>query len=197
VYTAYSNPSFLFFGSHIIESAEGIQQGDPLGPLLFSLTVHHLLGSLGSEFKIFHLDDGTLGGDLHDVSEDLRQIEMATEELALVLNHHKSEIICVHDHTKQSMLSVSPHLQCVDPSEAWLLGSPIGCSGSIEAFFSSKKKSLELLGERLKLLHSHDALSLLPRSCSFFIRPLASPLPSCLTLTIFRDLFWNLSAMFH
>ena len=161
VYTAYSNPSFLFFGSHIIESAEGIQQGDPLGPLLFSLTVHHLLGSLRSEFKIFYLDDGTLGGDLHDVSEDLQQIEMAAEELGLILNHHKSEIICVDEHTKQSILSVSPHLQCVDPSEACLLGSPIGGSGSIEAVLSSKKKSLELLGERLKLLHSHDALCLL------------------------------------
>ena len=148
-------------GSHIIESAEGIQQGDPLGPLLFSLTVHHLLGSLGSEFKIFYFDDGTLGGDLHDVSEDLRQIEMAAEELGLFLNHHKSEIICVNEHTKQSMLSVSPHFQCVDPSEACLLGSPIGGSGSIEAVLSSKKKSLELLGERLKLLHSHDALCLL------------------------------------
>ena len=62
VYTVYSNPSFLFFGSHIIDSAEGVQQGDPLGPLLFSITVHHLLGSLRSEFKIFYLDDGTLGG---------------------------------------------------------------------------------------------------------------------------------------
>ena len=100
VYTACSNPSFLFFGSHIIESAEGVQQGDSLGPLLFSLTVHHFLGSLRSEFKIFYLDDGTLGSDLHDVSEDLWQMEMAAEELGLVLNHHKSEIICVDDHKK-------------------------------------------------------------------------------------------------
>jgi len=34
-YAAYSQPSLLFFGSHIIESQEGPQQGDPLGLLLF------------------------------------------------------------------------------------------------------------------------------------------------------------------
>ena len=47
-----------------MESAEGVQQGDPLGPLFLSLTVHHLLNQLSSEFKVFYLDDGTLGAAL-------------------------------------------------------------------------------------------------------------------------------------
>ena len=40
-HAAYSQPSFLFFGDHLLESAEGVQQGDPLGPLLFSLSIHY------------------------------------------------------------------------------------------------------------------------------------------------------------
>ena len=46
VFSAYRNPSYLFFDNNIVESAEGVQQGDPLGPLLFSLTIHHLLSHL-------------------------------------------------------------------------------------------------------------------------------------------------------
>ena len=37
VHSAYSAPSFLFIQDKTIQSAEGIQQGDPLGPLLYSL----------------------------------------------------------------------------------------------------------------------------------------------------------------
>ena len=38
VHSAYSSPSHLFIGDEIIQSSEGVQQGDPLGPLLFSLS---------------------------------------------------------------------------------------------------------------------------------------------------------------
>ena len=70
-FAAYQLPSFLFFGNHIIHSAEGVQQGDPLGPLLFCLTIHDLVGELKSEFKVFYLDDGTLGSTLDNVQSDL------------------------------------------------------------------------------------------------------------------------------
>ena len=42
IISAYGIPSHLFCGEHLIESAEGVQQGDPLGPLLFCLTIHPL-----------------------------------------------------------------------------------------------------------------------------------------------------------
>ena len=161
VHAAYSTPSFLFFGSHTIDSAEGVQQGDPLGPLLFSLTIHHLVCYLKSDFGVFYLDDGTLGGNWQDVIEDLQQIEEAAGSLGLTLNHHKCEIISTDDGARDSMLAFSPSLQFVEPSEACLLGSPIGGPNSIDDVLSSKKASLELLGVRLKLLHSHDALCLL------------------------------------
>ena len=40
VYSVYSTPSDLAWEDRSLLSAEGVQQGDPLGPLLFSLTLH-------------------------------------------------------------------------------------------------------------------------------------------------------------
>ena len=40
VHSAYSSPSSLFWDDKSLQSCEGVQQGDPLGPLLFCLTLH-------------------------------------------------------------------------------------------------------------------------------------------------------------
>ena len=38
VHFCYSESSWLAFGNEVIHSEEGVQQGDPLGPLLFCLS---------------------------------------------------------------------------------------------------------------------------------------------------------------
>ena len=60
--SSYAQPSFLFFGLHVILSQEGPQQGDPLAPLLFCTTVHPLISSLSSDLTAGYLDDLTLAG---------------------------------------------------------------------------------------------------------------------------------------
>ena len=67
VQSAYEMPSCLFCGDHIIQSAEGVQQGDPMGPLLFCLSIHALVSKFKSELIVFYLDDGTIGGSVQDV----------------------------------------------------------------------------------------------------------------------------------
>ena len=94
VHSAYSTESVLLWEKVEIISSEGIQQGDPIGPLLFCLSIHNLVSSLKSEYKIFYLEDGTIGGTLEDISSDLSFIEEAGEQLGLRLNVAKSELIC-------------------------------------------------------------------------------------------------------
>jgi len=57
-----------------IPSATGVQQGDPLGPVLFSLAIHSLVKELLSTFNVWYLDDGTLGGSLQIVMADFNTI---------------------------------------------------------------------------------------------------------------------------
>ena len=40
VHSSNGSPSLLFWGDRTIVSAEGVQQGDPLGP--FCLSIHHM-----------------------------------------------------------------------------------------------------------------------------------------------------------
>ena len=164
VYSAYAQPSSLFCRDHIIQSSEGVQQGDPLGPLLFCLTIHPMLLKLHSEFKVFYLDDGTLGGNLEDVLCDLQLVEREAEELGLQLNRAKSELVCEDSGTRDSMLRAAPGLQVVDMDHAEILGSPVGSKRSVDEVISEKIRLLGLMGERLRLLQAQDALLLLRHS---------------------------------
>ena len=65
----------LFCGDQVLLSAEGVQQGDPLGPLLFCITIQPLIQNLQSQFKVFYLDDGTIGGSVEEVHDDLLMVE--------------------------------------------------------------------------------------------------------------------------
>ena len=56
-----------------------------LGPLLFGLTIHKLSGKMRSEFAVFYLDDGSLGGNKEDVVHDIKNIDMEAEALGLML----------------------------------------------------------------------------------------------------------------
>ena len=75
VLSAYGSSSCLFFGKDIILSSEGVQQGDPLGPLLFCFAIHGLVHQLQSELNVFYLDDGTLGGGMEVVLQDFETVE--------------------------------------------------------------------------------------------------------------------------
>ena len=92
VHLAYSAPSVLLWNDGQISSSEGIQHGDPLGPLLFS-PIHELVSSLVSEVKVFLLDDGTMGGDLDDLTANLKRINEEGKAFGLILNVSKSKLI--------------------------------------------------------------------------------------------------------
>ena len=65
-------------------SEQGIQQEDPLGPLLFSLVLHKLVGSIAPDsessellFNVWYLDNGTLAGPKAAVNHAILHIPQA------------------------------------------------------------------------------------------------------------------------
>ena len=80
IYQCYSTTSSLYFGSYsedgcVIESKEGVQQGNPLDPFLFSLATMELISSCESELNCWYLDDGTLASDTKTVCRVQKSIE--------------------------------------------------------------------------------------------------------------------------
>ena len=120
VHSAYSSPSTLFWEDKTIQSAEGVQQGDPLEPLLFFLTIQQLKPQLTSEFQMFYLDDGTLGRSIEDLRHDLLVVEKVGQEIGLQLNEEKTEVICCSQEARESVLSSLPGGLVVKNEEATL-----------------------------------------------------------------------------
>ena len=75
----YSQPPVLKYETRIILSQEGPHQGDPLGPLLFCLSIHSDLERLKSELVAGFMDDLTLGGPAQSVAADIDHIRSREE----------------------------------------------------------------------------------------------------------------------
>ena len=78
-----------------IHSCFGVQQGDSLGPLGFSVTLHPLVQCIQDEvlsfnLNVWYLDDGTLVRALEDLAALLRIVEQMALSLGLTLNKGNS-----------------------------------------------------------------------------------------------------------
>ena len=166
LYQCYSDSSFLFFNNRTLPSAEGIQQGDPLGPLCFSLCIQSLVSRLSSELNVWYLDDGTLAGDPETVKADFNSILSEQDSLGLRINVKKCELsILGTDSIRNNMISSSfldqfPGLSPNAPKRLNLLGAPLFEEG-IEKELNARLLTLKLTCSRLEQLDHHDALFLL------------------------------------
>ena len=114
-----------------------MQQGDPLGSLLFCLVIHQIVEKLQSELKIFYLDDSLLGGTTAEVLDDIQLIQKDAAQLGLPLNLNKSELIC-HNPLDSPLLLSAPELIPIEPHLALFLGSPVGGRYSVDSAISMK-----------------------------------------------------------
>ena len=163
---AYKQATTLFFGDFRLTSECGVQQGDPLGPLLFSIAIHDLAVSLQSEMKVWYLDDVTVGGEPSDVLMDLRKIQSESKEIGLSLNNSESEVIIIGANREQAdiiasdFLEVAPGIKIVPHEKATLLGSPLADEG-ISGIIDDKVEALERLKENLTYIGKDNSLYLL------------------------------------
>ncbi|XP_055334990.1 uncharacterized protein LOC129586034 [Paramacrobiotus metropolitanus] len=90
--SAYGYHSSLFLDQYNLSSESGVQQGDPLGPLLFCLVLHLLVITLTTELNAWFLDDGTLGGSPASVLANFDRIIAEAHSIGLDVNIAKCEL---------------------------------------------------------------------------------------------------------
>jgi len=162
IFQAYGTPSFLSFGCNPILSQRGVQQGDPVGPLLFSLIIHPI-SSLSTIFNAWYLDDGA--GSPSSIAEHLKIIVNKGEDKGLQLSFPKCEFF----HCGSEKDAKVAHKKCIalDPSIniLSLLGSPIH-KDLIPNAITEKISILSIIQSRLSFLSAHHGLFLLKNAIS-------------------------------
>src|SRR5437867_4453286 len=73
--SVYGSSSMLWLGDKVLSIEEGVQKGDPLGPLLFCLTIQPLLLNSGCAFATGYLDDLAFGDTVQRLTERIPALE--------------------------------------------------------------------------------------------------------------------------
>ena len=164
----YSCHPILRMGNEVIHSCCGVQQGDPLGPLGFSLTLHPIIERIKAEvpslaLNAWYLDDGTLVGPPESLSAALDIIERDGPSLGLHLSRAKS-LLYAPSQSDASQSLLPPGIPITSGGFS-LLGCPIGPPSYCEEVLQSR---ITKVRESLVALHdmrdSHLETTLL-RSC--------------------------------
>lgn len=150
----YGRETNLFYGEHVIKSSEGMQQGDPIGPLGFSLAVNKLISNLKSEVNCWYLDDGCLIGTIEQINEDLRTILDHQISLGLILNINKCELFDPMSLCGAFGSDSLKQMPTINVHNATLLGTPLFYQ-SAEKIIQEKINTMIKLVDRLKDLDSH------------------------------------------
>lgn len=165
LWQCYSAPSLLFYGDFILLSQNGAQQGDPYGPLIFSSAIQFIINALVSEFVIFYLDDGTIGGAVEDVLRDFKTIKEECAKIGLQINPTKCELFfcsTVDQDIVSQFDQISPGICIIN--EFTLLGTSI-TDNAFDKVFNKKLSELKLLFERLRELDNYHIAFYILKNC--------------------------------
>ena len=155
-----------------IVSDSGVQQGDPLGPLLFALTLQKVLLAIKNDpgcsnliLNAWFLDDGTLMGPASDIHRAIEVIHTVAPPLGLTMNNHKCEIL-------QLSPTIIAHPPVIFSSEIpWvtkgtkLLGSYIGSKAEASLYAMKRVNTIDDIVSKLDSLEDAQVQYHLLKNC--------------------------------
>ena len=98
----YSQHTPLLYNNAIIQSESGVQQGDPLGPLLFSLTLWPIIQKIKTSIPdlvqhTLYLDDGFIADSEDQIKQTLKILANEGPERGLFLRKDKCGLWSIKD----------------------------------------------------------------------------------------------------
>ena len=186
----YAEPTSLFCGGEVLQSTCGVQQGDPLGPMLFSLAIHEVteeLVRMGIQ-AVWYLDDGTIMGSPEEVARGYQLVAQKCAKWGLSVNAGKCEVIALArqglDALRRAGLPMGVaddgrETQDAQPGTCFrripggdfeLLGAPIGSKAHCEEWMRLKVQEFFPLLRALKAMQDSQVAASLLRQCGAFSR---------------------------
>ena len=174
----YGRHSRLLFHKEALTSEAGVQQGDPLGPLLFALALQPALRAASGSAEqcpslLFgYLDDVCLAGDYRAVSAGLGRLVGAARQVGLTINPTKCEVILCGGADSAVDLRLFPAGIKVTSSGSFsLLGAPIGTAAYCEAHtIRERVETAHPLLQALAELPDPQTALLLLRHCAGYCK---------------------------
>ena len=166
--SCYGAQPILHMGDNQILSRCGVQQGDPLGPLGFALTLQPIVEKIKAEvpslkINAWYLDNGTLCGSPTDLAAALRIVEQEGPSRGLKLNRAKS-LVYIPDGGDPSN-NLLPSDIPITKNGFTLLGCPIGPFPFCDSIFSKRVEKVKQSIARLPDLQDSQMEMALLRSC--------------------------------
>ena len=148
----YGQHPILLHTLGTIFSETEVQQGNPLGPLLFCLVLHHVVSAIANDeecvsllFHKWYIDDGVVAGPIPAIARVLSIIQELGPQLGLFINSAKCELFSASDLSLfpiEMKKSNVPHFE--------ILGAPIGdmvCAKYVAQKLAEATKVLKELEE--------------------------------------------------
>ena len=166
--SCYGSQPVLHFGEHTILSRCGVQQGDPLVPLGFALTLQPIVERIKREvpnlhINVWYLDDGTLCGSPEGLLRALEIVEEDSPPRGLSLNRSKYLLFISQD-ADASNYSLPAEIP-ISRSGFCLLGSPIGPAAFCESIVMSRVEKIRTAVTKLRDLEDSQMETTLLRFC--------------------------------
>eukprot|EP00731_Ephydatia_muelleri_P027500 Em0019g373a len=149
----YGQHPALWHSLGTISSEIGVQQGDPLGPLLFCLVLQQITSAIAEDvdcesllFHHWYIDDGVVAGPVAAIARVLAIIQESGPPLGLNINIAKCELFSSRDLSsfpEEMRRSNVPHFE--------ILGAPIGDLVFCATFVAQKQSEASQLLKELEL----------------------------------------------
>ena len=166
--------SYLNWSDEVIESAIGVQQGDPLAPVLFCMVLKKVINVISAncalDINLWFLDDGVIAGPAKEVSRALEIIEQVGPELGLFTNLSKKDggVFCTDEITLNSFQQFSHRSLSFNFP---LLGVPVGDLDYCNQYaLDLVEKVIKDTHEPISKIQDPQTATLLLRKCASFCK---------------------------
>ncbi|KAL5506409.1 hypothetical protein EMCRGX_G008040 [Ephydatia muelleri] len=147
----YGDHPLLLSAMGTLRSESGVQQGDPLGPLLFCLVLDKVVTAIAADsicsqllFHSWYMDDGVIAGTKQAALQALSIIKQLGPPLGLFINTSKCELFSkggLRGFPDEMKISNALNIEILGV----LIGDPIFCAKSIAEKRAHASKFLALL----------------------------------------------------
>ena len=163
--SCYSQHSQLFYDKFVVSSESGIQQGDPLGPLLFSLTLWPILEKIQEispelQKHSWYLDDGVLVGSEDDLIRSWDLLCQLGPDRGLHLKVDKCELSSTVDLDRLDI-----RIKRNDISGPEVLGAALGTPEFVCMKFNERIAKIRVLFDKLDYLDDPQCALDILRHC--------------------------------